>query len=78
MKMSQLNSCIAIKQNKNVFFQKQRTGKENRFCLGVGTSVGEDIRKGCRKMNVVEYYVLMYENGKIRAVETIPGKAGGE
>jgi hypothetical protein len=22
---------------------------------------------------MVEYYVLMYENGKMRAVETIPG-----
>jgi hypothetical protein len=33
---------------------------------------GEDMRKGCRKMNVVEYYVLMYENGKMRPIETIP------
>jgi hypothetical protein len=24
-------------------------------------------------MNVVEYYVLMYENGKMRPIETIPG-----
>jgi hypothetical protein len=29
-------------------------------------------------MNVVEYYVLMYENGKIRPVETIPGMQRGE
>jgi hypothetical protein len=28
---------------------------------------GKDIRK---------YYVLMYENGKMRPVETIPGRAG--
>jgi hypothetical protein len=26
----------------------------------------------------VEYYVLMYENGKMRAVETIPGMGEGE
>jgi hypothetical protein len=31
---------------------------------------GEDVRKGCRKLNVVEYYVLMYENGKMGPVET--------
>jgi hypothetical protein len=24
-------------------------------------------------MNMVEYYVLMYKNGKMRTVETIPG-----
>jgi hypothetical protein len=30
-------------------------------------------RKGCRRVNVVEYYVLMHENGKMRPVETIPG-----
>jgi hypothetical protein len=38
---------------------------------------GEDIRKGCRRVNVVEYYVLMHENGKMRPVETIPGMGGG-
>jgi hypothetical protein len=32
----------------------------------------EDIRKGCRRVNMVEYDVLMYENGKIRPAETIP------
>jgi hypothetical protein len=34
---------------------------------------GENIRKGCRRVNTVEYYVLMYANGKLRPVETIPG-----
>jgi hypothetical protein len=29
-------------------------------------------------MNMVEYYELMYENGKMRAVETIPGMEGRE
>jgi hypothetical protein len=32
---------------------------------------GEDIRKRCRRVKMVEYYVLMYENGKMRPVETI-------
>jgi hypothetical protein len=27
---------------------------------------------------MVEYYALMYENGKMRPVETIPGMAGGD
>jgi hypothetical protein len=27
---------------------------------------------------MVEYYVLMYENGKMKPVETIPGMGGGE
>jgi hypothetical protein len=38
---------------------------------------GEDISKGCRRVNMVEYYVLMYENGTMRPVETIPGMGGG-
>jgi hypothetical protein len=36
--------------------------------------LGEDIRKGCRKMNVVE----IYGNGKMRPIETVPGTEGGE
>jgi hypothetical protein len=31
---------------------------------------GEDIRKGCRRVNK---YVLTYENGKLRPIETLPG-----
>jgi hypothetical protein len=38
---------------------------------------GEDVEKGCRRMNMVEYYVLMYENGKMRPGETIPGIGRG-
>jgi hypothetical protein len=39
--------------------------------------VGGDIRKCCRRMKWCKYYVLMYENGKMRPVETIPGMGGG-
>jgi hypothetical protein len=39
---------------------------------------GEDRRKGCRRVNMVEYYALMNENGKMRSVETIPGMGGGD
>jgi hypothetical protein len=42
--------------------------------LGVGTNGrGEGIRKSCRRVNVYKYYVLMYENRKMRLAETIPG-----
>jgi hypothetical protein len=34
---------------------------------------GEDIRKGCSRVNMVEYYALMNENGKMRLGETLPG-----
>jgi hypothetical protein len=29
-------------------------------------------------VNLVKYYVLMYENGKMKPVETIPGMERGE
>jgi hypothetical protein len=37
---------------------------------------GEDIRKGCGRVNMVEIFILMYVNGKMRPVETIPGMGG--
>jgi hypothetical protein len=39
--------------------------------------MGEDIRKRCRRVTMVEYYGLMNENGKMRPAEIIPGKGGG-
>jgi hypothetical protein len=39
---------------------------------------GEDIRKGCRRVNAMEILsIFMYENGKSRPVETIPGMGEG-
>jgi hypothetical protein len=39
---------------------------------------GKDVEKGYSKVNMVEiYYILMYENGKMRHVETIPGMGEG-
>jgi hypothetical protein len=29
------------------------------------------IRKGCRRVNAVEYCALIYENGKMRPAETV-------
>jgi hypothetical protein len=37
---------------------------------------GGDIRKGCRGWIWWKYYVLMYENEKMRPVETTPGMRG--
>jgi hypothetical protein len=45
---------------------------------GQVTMCGGDIRKGCRRVNMVEYYTLMYVNGKMRHIETIPGVEGRE
>jgi hypothetical protein len=55
MEMSQENSlCSYLKQTKMSFFsfllQNQRTGGQNRSCLGIGTTEREDdIRKGYRR-----------------------------
>jgi hypothetical protein len=35
--------------------------------------LGGGCRKGWRRVNVVEYYVHMYVNGKMRPGETVPG-----
>jgi hypothetical protein len=66
--------------NKNVFFYFQNGEQEgkNSSCLG-GWNRGrtKDIRKGCREENVVEISCIMYENGKMRPVEPIPGMEEG-
>jgi hypothetical protein len=38
---------------------------------------GEDIRKRCRRVNVVEILCTPNENGRMRPVKTIPGMGGG-
>jgi hypothetical protein len=43
----------------------------------VSVGRGEDIRKGDMRVNMVKYYVLMYDTGKMRPVETVPGMEGG-
>jgi hypothetical protein len=44
------------------------------WCCGKREQVG----KGGRRVNMVEYYVLVYENGKMRPVGTVPGFGEGE
>jgi hypothetical protein len=74
--------------------QNQRTRRQNRSCLGVGTSGrGEDIREGYKRVNMVEIlcsyiykyiyiytniYIYTHTNGKMRPVETIPGMGVGD
>jgi hypothetical protein len=39
---------------------------------------GEDVRKGCRRMNVVQILLHMCVNGKMRPVKIISGMGGGK
>jgi hypothetical protein len=44
--------------------------KVKQVLSGPGTSgKGEHTRKGCRRVNVVEYYALVYENGKMHLLK---------
>jgi hypothetical protein len=36
-----------------------------------------DTRKGCGRMNMMQILVLIFENGKMWPVETIPGMGKG-
>jgi hypothetical protein len=46
--------------------------------VGVGTSGRGGYKERVRRVNMVEYYALMNENGKMRPVETVPGMGGGD
>jgi hypothetical protein len=66
---------ILNKQQCNVFFFKN-IGQEGKTgpvwgLVPVCVYEGGDIRKGCRRVNMLKCYVLVYENGKMRPVETI-------
>jgi hypothetical protein len=54
--MKHLGQVFILNKQKFPFiFQKQGRGRQNRSCLGAGTSGREeDIRKGCRRVNMVE------------------------
>jgi hypothetical protein len=61
------------------FFFYKISEQEGRTCpgWGVGTSgKGRDMRKGCKRVNMVKYYIHMCVNGKMRPVETISGMEG--
>jgi hypothetical protein len=69
--------CVAILNKQKCHFSK--TGQEGKTgpIWGWLHRGGEDVRKGCGRVNLVEYYALMYENGKMRPVETVPGMGEG-
>jgi hypothetical protein len=58
--------------------QKQEKKDYLKSRARVGTSGRrEHIRKGCRRVNMVEYYALMNENGEMRPVEAVPVMGSG-
>jgi hypothetical protein len=66
--------CNYLKHTKLLFFKNREQEDKTGPAWVFGSSgKGEDIKKGYRRMKMVKYYVLMYENGKMRLVETIPG-----
>jgi hypothetical protein len=56
-------------------FYKNRIGRQNRSCLGLGNQWG-DIRKGGRRVSMVEILCIRVCKWKMRPVETIPGMGG--
>jgi hypothetical protein len=56
--------------------------QSNKTDLAWGRAVGtsgrrEEVEKGWRRVNMVQYYIYMYASGKMIPVETIPGKGIG-
>jgi hypothetical protein len=69
LKCHEKTPCIAIlKKAKLSFFfflPNQKTGGQNRFCLGVGTSGRrEEMWKGCKRVNMKKILCTHYVNGK--------------
>jgi hypothetical protein len=80
MEMSQGNSlCSYLKQTKLsflfFFFYKIR---EQEGGTGPTSGSGEEVGKGCGKVNMVQILCTYYINGKMIPVETIPGMGGKE
>jgi hypothetical protein len=71
--MSQENYLFNYLKHTKCLFQKQNR-KVKQLLSGVGTSGRGGYNERVEEVNVVEYYVLMNENGKMRPV---PGMGGG-
>jgi hypothetical protein len=84
MEMSQGNTLYSyLKQTKMPFFiQKQRTGKQNRSCLGGGYQwEGGGYKERGSEGEYGANNLYTYVNGKMITVEIIPGiknDGGGE
>jgi hypothetical protein len=60
------------------FFQNQTIGRQNMSYLRVDTSGrGEDIKKRCRMVNIMEILCTHVYKWKNETVETIPGMGRG-
>jgi hypothetical protein len=71
--MHRETSCTGISNKQNCAFFKNGDQKVKQVLSGSWYQWdGEDIRKGCRRVTMVEYSVLMYENGKIKSGESSP------
>jgi hypothetical protein len=66
MEMSQINTLHSYLKQKKMSLKKNKNGEQEGKTgpvWGIGTSGrGKDIRKGCRRVNMVE--ILMYVNAK--------------
>jgi hypothetical protein len=71
--------CVAILNKQKCLLSKTKDRKVKQVLSGCRYSVmREEIRNGWRRVNMVEYYALMYENGEMRPVETVPGMGEDE
>jgi hypothetical protein len=76
MEKSQGNSLYSyVIQTKMSFFKNG--DRKVKQVLSWHQCGGGGYKERVWEVNMVEYYVLMYENGKMRPVETIPGMGEG-
>jgi hypothetical protein len=64
-----------LKQTKMPF--REQEGKTDSVWGSGYQWEGENIRKRVQKVNMVEVFCTIYENGKMRPIETIPGMGVG-
>jgi hypothetical protein len=55
------------------FFKNGEQEDKTSPVWGLAPAWGRGCKERVWEVNMVEYYALMYENGKMRPVETIPG-----
>jgi hypothetical protein len=73
-----LCSYLYLQQKCHIFFFLfSSTKSENRRGEQVLPGLGGRGNSGRERVNMVQICVLMYVNGKMRPVETIPGMGGG-
>jgi hypothetical protein len=60
----------------NMSFIKTEDRKVKRVLSGGWHPWEGGYKERCRRVNMVEYYALMCENGKMRPIEAIPGMGG--